>query len=184
MLLAAGAGARFGQPKAEVVLDGTRLVDRAVGVLRAGGCAEVIAVVRPGTDVAHAWVVPNPAPERGMSSSLQLGLAAAAQTPADVAVVLLVDLPGVAAAAVRAVIDRHAAGATVVAASYAGTRGHPIAFDRSTWPDVAAIAHGDKGARGYLAAHPDLVSEVACDGAAHDVDTPEDLQTWLALRRQ
>ena len=37
LVLAAGAGVRFGQPKAPVVIDGERLVDRAVRVLDRGG---------------------------------------------------------------------------------------------------------------------------------------------------
>ena len=38
IVLAAGAGRRFGSAKALAVLDGQRLVDRAVATLRAGGC--------------------------------------------------------------------------------------------------------------------------------------------------
>ena len=37
LVLAAGAGRRFGRPKALVELDGERLVDRAVRVLETGG---------------------------------------------------------------------------------------------------------------------------------------------------
>ena len=44
VVLAGGAGRRFGGPKALALLDGQRLVDRAVATLRAGGCNEVIAV--------------------------------------------------------------------------------------------------------------------------------------------
>ncbi len=41
MVLAAGAGRRYGQPKAGVQFQGERLVDRAVRVLTEGGCKQV-----------------------------------------------------------------------------------------------------------------------------------------------
>ena len=37
VLLAAGSGSRLGQPKALVELGGSRLVDRGIGLLQAGG---------------------------------------------------------------------------------------------------------------------------------------------------
>ena len=49
LVLAAGEGRRFGGPKAPAVIDGERLVDRAVRVLRAGGCDPVYVVL-------GAWV--------------------------------------------------------------------------------------------------------------------------------
>ncbi len=174
VVLAAGAGVRFGRPKAEVVVDGARLVDRAVAVLRDGGCDEVVAVVRPGVLVDGAVIVENPDPERGMGSSLRLGLAAAS---GERAVILLVDTPGVAASAVRAVL---AVDAPVAIASYDGRRGHPVAIAREHWPAVADLARGDAGARAFLRAHPELVAEVACEGDPADLDTTEDLAAWRA----
>src|SRR5699024_10112243 len=44
LVLAAGAGRRFGGPKALVDFRGARLVDRAVSLLRAGGCDRVVVV--------------------------------------------------------------------------------------------------------------------------------------------
>ncbi len=172
IVLAAGAGTRLGQPKAEVQLCGERLVDRAVRVLRDGGCVEVVAVVRSDLDVDNALVVVNPAPERGMGSSLRLGLAAASGTRA---VLMLVDTPGIGADAVRRVLG---ADAPVAIATYAGRRGHPVAVDRPLWTDVARLAVGDQGARPFLRANPGLVTEVACDGDPGDIDTLPDLAEW------
>lgn len=178
IVLAAGAGTRFGRPKADVPLNGERLLDRAVRVLHAGGCAEVIAVVRAGTQVPDARAVLNPDPDRGMSSSLRLGLAAAAETAAKRAVVILVDMPGITAAAVATV----AAGtAAVTIAGYGGRRGHPIAFDRAVWAQVAIGAAGDAGARGFIDAHPELVTMADCPGERPvDLDTPAQLDAWIA----
>ncbi len=173
IVLAAGSGSRMGAPKAELDLGGERLLDRAIATLRAGGCADVVAVVRAGTTASSARVIENADPDRGMGSSLQLGLAAAR---GDVAVVLLVDLPGVRADAVRAVL---AVQAPAAIATYGGRRGHPVAFAREIWSDVAAAATGDRGAGPFLRAHPELVTEVACTGDPADLDTPADLARWI-----
>ncbi|HEY9240422.1 MAG TPA: NTP transferase domain-containing protein, partial [Streptosporangiaceae bacterium] len=44
VLLAAGSGSRLGQPKALVELGGSRLVDRGVDLLRAGGAGPLVVV--------------------------------------------------------------------------------------------------------------------------------------------
>lgn len=175
IVLAAGAGTRFGRPKADLVLGGERLVDRAVRVLREGGCADVVAVVRDGVAVPGAAAVVNPDPERGMGSSLRLGLAAASGTRA---VIVLVDTPGIGADAVRRVLG---VDAPVAVATYGGRRSHPVVLDRPLWTEVASLADGDQGARPFMRAHPDLVVEVACEGDPADVDTPADLAAWQRL---
>ena len=45
LLLAAGAGTRFGGPKALVAFHGRSLVERGVDLLRAAGCDPVVVVV-------------------------------------------------------------------------------------------------------------------------------------------
>lgn len=172
IVLAAGAGTRLGGPKAELVVGGERLLDRAVRELRTAGCAEVVAVVRAGTTVGNAVVVVNPDPDRGMGSSLRLGLGAAS---GDRAVIVLVDTPGIGAEQVRAVL---AVDAPLAIARYGARRGHPVAIDRPLWTDVAALAEGDQGARPFMRAHPELVTEVACAGDPSDIDTPEDFARW------
>jgi CTP:molybdopterin cytidylyltransferase MocA len=172
IVLAAGAGRRLGGPKAELVVGGERLVDRAVRVLRESGCAEVVAVVRAGTRVDGAVVVVNSDPDRGMGSSLQLGLAAAS---GDRAAILLVDTPGITADAVRRTLD---VAAPVAVATYGGCRGHPVVIDRPLWTNVAALAEGEAGARAFLREHPELVTEVPCDGDLADIDTAEDLARY------
>ncbi|MEO9140290.1 MAG: NTP transferase domain-containing protein, partial [Jatrophihabitans sp.] len=74
VVLAAGSGARMGTPKGELRLDGVRLIDRAVLACREAGCYPVHAVVRPGVDAPGARAVVNPEPERGMRSSLEIGV--------------------------------------------------------------------------------------------------------------
>jgi CTP:molybdopterin cytidylyltransferase MocA len=173
IVLAAGAGRRLGGPKAELLVSGERLLDRAVRVLHESGCAEVVAVVRSGTRVDDAVVVVNSDPDRGMGSSLRLGLAAAS---GDRAAIVLVDTPGITADAVRRTLG---VAAPVAIATYGGRRGHPVVIDRPLWTDVAALADGEAGARVFVRKHPELVTEVPCVGDPADIDTAEDLARFL-----
>lgn len=180
LVLAAGSGSRLGTPKALVELAGERLVDRAVRVLRDGGCDPVLVVAGAAElDVPGAVVVPNPDWAGGMGSSLRAGLVALAGTEAAAVVVALVDQPGIPAAVTARLISAHAAGATVATATYAGKRRNPVLLARSSWEAVARLAEGDAGARPYLAAHADQVTPVACD----DLGDPDDIDTLADLER-
>lgn len=174
LVLAAGAGRRFGGPKALARIHGVRLVDRMVAIARDGGCDPVVVVegaasLAPvdGARVVHAdgWA-------EGMGASLRTGLAA---LPEDAAacVVLLVDTPWLTGAAIRHVLAGGPAWGARVAV-YDGRRGHPVVLARRVWDDVARLAVGDEGARAWMRTHPDEVTEVDCTGLADptDVDVP------------
>lgn len=168
LVLAAGEGRRFGGPKAPYKIDGERLVDRAVRILREAGCDPVVVVLGAWLgDVPDADVVPNPDWATGMGSSLRAGLAALQATAADRAVVTLVDLPGLTGEAVRRLVahDRRLA-----QAAYGGTRGHPVLLGREHWDGVAASAEGDRGARAYLARNDVALVEVGDVAAGDDLD--------------
>lgn len=177
LVLAAGEGRRFGGPKALALLDGERLVDRAVRTLSAAGCAPLV-VVSGAAElvVAGARVVPNPLWHSGMGSSLRAGLAALRADDVAATVVMLVDTPWLSAQAVRRLVDR-GAGFPAAIATYGGRRGHPVLLAAEVWDQVAELAVGDTAARAWLRACPDLVREVDCTGlgSPRDVDHPEDL---------
>ncbi len=179
VLLAAGAGRRMGQPKAELLLGGRTLLERGLRMLREAGCEPLYTVV--GASAAkgcHALTtfVTNPDWESGMASSLRAGLAAAS---GDAAVIALVDQPGITAEAIRRLRQAHRPG-FAVAATFAGELRTPVLFDRSLWPEVSAAVTGDAGARFWLRRHLARVIPVACDDVADptDLDLPEDLTRW------
>jgi nicotine blue oxidoreductase len=179
LVLAAGEGRRFGRPKALAEIDGERLVDRAVRVLREAGVPSTYVVQGAAPlDVPGAEVVDNPGWAEGMGSSLRAGLAAL-PSAVEAVIVLLVDQPGMTPAAVRRVVDAAAPAPerAVVVATYDGRRGHPVLLGRGHWPAVTETAVGDRGARDFLARHGDGVVQVECGDVADadDVDTPADL---------
>ncbi|MBM7785404.1 nucleotidyltransferase family protein [Tenggerimyces flavus] len=175
LVLAAGAGRRFGRPKAAVEIDGERFVDRAVRVLREGGCSPVVIVSGalrlsvPGASEVH-----NADWESGLASTFRAGLAA---VTTDAVVIVPVDTPWLGADSVRRVIAAWVAGAEVATGTYGGKRRHPVLLTRPHFATAASLAEGEQGARPFLSAHPDLVVEVPCDdtGSPFDVDQPEDL---------
>jgi CTP:molybdopterin cytidylyltransferase MocA len=155
VVLAAGAATRFGSPKQalllEPVLDRVQQssVDGVVVVLGAHEVETSAATVQ-----CHEW-------ERGPGASLRCGLEALDQQ-VDAAVVVLGDGPNLSPEAVDRVIAAWRAGAgPVVAATYGGTRLHPVLLARAVWSRVP-----DEGARGL-----DAVL-VPCDdlGPPGDVD--------------
>lgn len=184
LLLAAGAGRRLGGPKALVEVEGEPLVRRGIRLLADGGCDPVVVVVGAqgedvralvdGTEVVEAadW-------DTGMGASLRAGLEHLTTLPAvQSCVVALVDQPLVTAEVVERLL---ATGGTAAVATYDGRPRNPVLLDRSVWPGVCSAAVGDEGARGWLRAHPELVTAVDCTdvGAPDDVDTPADLAAIL-----
>ncbi|MEV5890993.1 nucleotidyltransferase family protein [Nonomuraea fuscirosea] len=174
LLLAAGEGTRLGRPKALVEFGGERLVERGVRLLDEGGCRPVVVVLGAATvQVRGAVTVRNPDWASGMGSSLRLGLAALPEE-AESVVVALVDQPLIGPGAVRALIG---SGAGLAVATYGGRRRNPVLIAREHFAEVSALAVGDVGARPFMKARPELVTEVACDehGDPADIDSPQDL---------
>lgn len=185
VVLAAGAGRRFGSPKALVDYGGELLVERAARVLAEGGCDPVVVILgAAGDEVARrarlgdATVATNPDWPTGMGSSLRVALRTLANTTqADdvhAALVLPVDMPGVSPEAVRRVAA-HGGTSALAAATHEGRLSHPVLLGRGHWDGAADASTGDAGARRYLSEH--TVTLVACDDVSKgfDIDRPEDL---------
>lgn len=172
LVLAAGAGTRFGQPKAPVVIDGERLVDRAVRNLHEAGCSPIGVVLGAWIgEVRGAEIIENPDWESGMGSSLRAGLQWISATDSDAVIVTLVDLPGLTPQGISRIVEQPS---SLVSATFDGVRGHPVKFGREHWDALIAHASGDVGARDYLRDREDLVLVELGDVAdGQDLDTPD-----------
>jgi CTP:molybdopterin cytidylyltransferase MocA len=184
LLLAAGAGRRFGKPKALAESGGEPFLTRALRSLTDGGCGPIRVVLGAEAEAARA-LLPDPSLAvlatdwaTGMGASLRTGLRALAELDPvpQAALVQLVDLPWVGAE----VVARVAAPAhpeIVARAAYEGVPGHPVLLGRHWWPEIAAGARGDRGARDWLATRGDLrLIECSDLGSGADVDAPADLK--------
>ena len=160
VVLAAGESSRFGSPKQRLLLE--PVLER---VLQSGVDDLVVVLGAHAVETSARTVECNDW-ARGPGASLRCGLAALPRT-AQAAVVVLGDGPDLAPEAIDRVIARWQAGdEPVVAATYAGTRLHPVLIAREAWPLVP-----DEGAKGL-----DAVL-VPCDdlGPPGDVDFADDL---------
>lgn len=185
VIVAAGQGARLGGvAKALLPLGDDTFLQAILRTAKTAGVVDAMVVVgAPFADAvaAHAQacgaaVVHNPAPQRGMASSIALGFGAIAHSPAGITGAWLwpVDHAWVSAATLNRV---RAAGAQFDAAipifeSEGGARGgHPVWIARAAWPALADCADLPQGARSALAALH--TTRVLCDDSAvlRDCDT-------------
>ncbi|MCQ4084677.1 nucleotidyltransferase family protein [Streptomyces sp. RB6PN25] len=187
VVLAAGTGRRLGgQPKALLTYRGGLLVEHAARVLRDGGCDVVHVVLgaaaaevrERATGLDWCRLVDNPDWAQGMGSSLRVGLASLRSTDARAAVVSLVDQPGIGPEAVARLLSSGVSRASLAAAAYDGSRGHPVLFGADHWPAVISSAKGDQGARAYLRGRESTITLVECGDISSpgDIDTPADLR--------
>jgi CTP:molybdopterin cytidylyltransferase MocA len=180
IILGAGAGTRFGEPKAGARLeDGRRFLDAVCTTARDAGLDPLVAVVPPGMAAPDGvTVVVNPRPEGEQVASLRLALAQLANADSVGAVVWPVDHPFVSLESVLAVVDAaRRTGAPVVRPQLEGAHGHPVFFHRDTWRELMTVADG--GARAVVHAYGARVAAVAVRdrGVLRDIDHPNDLSS-------
>jgi molybdenum cofactor cytidylyltransferase len=181
LVLAAGGSKRLGQPKQLLPYGSATLLDHVLGTARAcpfdqllcviGGSAEQITA---NVDLGGVEVVENDHFGEGCSSSIAAALTAVDRR-CEVLVLMLGDQPAVTAATVAKLLAGR--GDSVLAAcAYDDGRGHPLAFARSTFEQLASL-HGDKGVWKLLDRHGDQVVDVpVCGAIPRDVDTWEDYE--------
>jgi molybdenum cofactor cytidylyltransferase len=189
IVLAAGAGRRFGGAKLTAPWRGGRLLDSALEAAFAAPVWRVTVVT--GADLAvedcvRRWahgkglagrlnLVHAADHDEGMGASLRAGVAALAQDCAGV-FVFLGDMPLIPASVPPLLAAALTSGSLAAAPAFNGRRGHPVLFAAALFPALAR-ASGEEGARKVLAdLGPRLaLVEVTDPGVLLDVDTPEDL---------
>jgi len=185
LVLAAGGSLRLGQPKQLLPYDDATLLEHTLDTARASVFDQLLCVlgggsaaIRETVDLSGVEIVENREFEAGCSSSIVAALGAV-DPAADVLVLLLGDQPGVTRDAVTALLAGRG-DAPLAACRYEDGRGHPLAFARSTFPELEAL-HGDKGVWKLLGRRAEDVVDVPVAGRIPpDVDTWEDYETVLA----
>lgn len=177
VVLAAGAGERFGGPKQLAELDGRPLLTHVVATaLGHPAVDDVVVVLGARADAVRAALPADRYPVRtvvcaewadGPSASLRAGLAVLGGADA---LVLLADQPRLPAAAIDRVV---ATSGDLVRATVDGHPGHPVLL-RGPWPARIAVV-GDDERRRALREHARPV-EIGDLGGSDDVDRPADLE--------
>lgn len=194
IVLAAGASARMGRPKALLPTDvpGETFIGRLVATLIAGGVDDVVVVTRPGLSLAAAFdaqalpprVVENQNPDLGQLSSLVTGLAVVDRPGVQAVMVTIVDQPLVTPATVAALLAAYGAKrAPIVRPARGEQHGHPVIFDRSLFGELRS-ADRSRGAKAVVRAHQAEILDLPIDdeGAFVDIDTPADYERVMGKR--
>ena len=183
LVLAAGGSRRLGRPKQLLPYGDGTLLDHVLGTARACRFDQLICVlggssedVRATVDLRGADVVVNREFGTGCSSSIATALSTV-DPRIDVLVLMLGDQPGVRRETVAALLAGRG-DAPLAACRYESGRGHPLAFARSTFGDLATL-HGDKGVW-RLMDRSDVVEVVVPGAIPRDVDTWADYEAVLA----
>jgi molybdenum cofactor cytidylyltransferase len=186
VVLAAGAGKRFGSSKQLAELDGRPLLEHSIRALVGSPVERVVVVLGASAEQVIARVDPQGAElvvcerwDEGQSASLACGLGRLSDCEA--VVITLGDQPRLASESIRRVLDARGEGVDAVRASYGGLPGHPVVLERHLFDRMRDVS-GDHGARNLLqSVH---MIQVPCDdlGGGEDVDTPAQLDAMRAQR--
>jgi molybdenum cofactor cytidylyltransferase len=158
VLLAAGAGTRFGGGKLEADLNGTMLGLVAARTMAGMGFGRYVAVVNPAStrlsDALRALgfdLTENAEPGAGLSRSVALAVQAAADGESDALLIALADMPFVTPNHIHALVESYdaAGGVRSVASANKGIRMPPALFPRALWSELVS-GHGDQGGRALL----------------------------------
>lgn len=174
----------MGRPKANLPLPGgDTFLTRIVRTFLGAGIDDVVVVVGHHSEEIRrdfaasglpARFVENKEYEKGQLSSLLVGLNLVDRPGVAAMLVTLVDVPFVAEATVRAVVERYRRTQAPIVRPKVGDRhGHPLLIDRSLF-DAIRRADPAVGVRPIVRAHASAEGDVAVndEGACVDVDTP------------
>jgi molybdenum cofactor cytidylyltransferase len=187
LVLAAGGSSRLGRPKQTLPFGGTTLLGHVLDSARACGFDQLLVAlgggsgeVRSHVDLVGTTVVDNPSYGEGCSSSIAAALPVL-DSSCDVLVLMLGDQPGVGPTVVRTLLARHG-NAPIAVSRYEDARGHPLAFRRSVFAELAEL-QGDKAVWKLLERRAADVLEVQVPGRLPpDIDTWEDYQALVGER--
>jgi CTP:molybdopterin cytidylyltransferase MocA len=181
VVLAAGAGERFGGRKQLALLEGRPLLAHALAAAASGTDLTVVVLgahaeeIEATVDLGEARVVHCPDWKLGRAASLRAGLAALPEVEA--ALITLGDEPDLPPAAAARLIAARAPGVLALRASYAGEPGHPVLIEHELFGRFTGPTTGDPPGRILKAVG---VKAIPCDDLGRSVDI--DTQAQLAER--
>ena len=145
LILAAGESRRMGRDKALLTYRGRSFLENIIHNLAAAGIENVTVVlghhagaIRSAVNLAAVRVVVNNDYQRGQTSSLQLGLAAAAADSPEAVILCLVDHPAISAEVIVKLAEQfQSTHPPVLIPTHQGERGHPVVISRELFPSCS-----------------------------------------------
>lgn len=184
VILAAGAGTRFGGNKLNVLVKNRPLYEYTLDRVQAFGAfpafivtgSEEIALEAEKRGIMTVW---NTEPEKGISLSLKLGLKKALECRPYLKGILfsVCDQPGLDVSTMQ-LLFRTASlhPGRIVCAGNSGRTGNPVCWDEAFFPELLALT-GDEGGRQIIRKHKEKVRIIQVDPEElKDIDRREDLR--------
>jgi molybdenum cofactor cytidylyltransferase len=181
LILAAGESRRMGRDKALLTYQGRTFLETIIAGLGAAKVEKVTVVlghhaevIQAATNLAAVRVMVNHDYQQGQTSSLQLGLAAAATDRPEAVILCLVDHPAISPEVLGKLIDCfESTRPPVIIPTYEGQRGHPVVISQRLFPELLALPPAEP-ANTVIRKYRDTTQfvEVADPGILLDVDDP------------
>ena len=189
VILAAGESSRFGRPKQLVQFRGKSLVRRVVDAAKDANCSVIVVVLGSKREQIErelketdAIVAENQNWQRGVGSSIRVGVESAVNQAPDIeAIVLLTcDQPSLKTDTIeRLIATREKTKKAIVASSYSETLGVPALFDRSCFQELLTLPD-DSGAKSIILSNHERVAELLFPEGKIDIDTAADYEKLIA----
>jgi len=182
VLLAAGAGKRFGGGKLLYEVDGEPMISYALKLLGSIPFTSRVCVARRADRVIqtlaqeHGFaVVINPEPERGVGTSVSIGTETVLLLERELEGILYAvsDQPYLTQASVKRLLDAFEQHPERIASlSWQGKRGNPAIFPLDCWSELMQLRE-DVGGAAVIRRHPESLLLVEADSAREleDLDT-------------
>ena len=181
LILAAGESRRMGRDKALLTYHGRTFLENIIDHLVAAAIEKVTVVlghhaeaIQRAVNLAAVRVVVNHDYQRGQTSSLQVGLAAAAADSPDAVILCLVDHPAISTKVIVKLREHFESTCPpVLIPTYKGQRGHPVVISQALFPELLALQPVEP-ANTVIRKYRDATQfvEVADPGVLLDVDEP------------
>ena len=182
IILAAGLSKRMGQPKLLLPIKGKPLfrypLEQAMRNRMKPICLiagqHMQAFQTESSDLVNVEYIYNPGYEKGMSSSLKIGIENI-KYRTDAAIIFLADQPFVPDLVIQSMIEQFDNDTRIVRPQYQGNSGHPILIDKSLYDEFLNL-EGDQGGKEIIKKYKKDTKILSFDHTfwGMDIDTPED----------
>lgn len=180
ILLAAGNSKRFGSNKLLALFQGKPMITHLFDTVNKLAADQIIVITQANEveKIAQRYgfeVYINEQPEKGISSSIKLGVS---HVIGDAAVFIVCDQPMLSATTIQKLIT-HADHQHILRVSYDTKKGNPALFPKSLYDELMQL-EGDEGGKVIMRAHPELVIDIQAEHQNEliDFDTKESLNKY------
>jgi molybdenum cofactor cytidylyltransferase len=195
IILAAGSSSRMGVPKQLLLIDGKTLIKRVIDVAIDTPCYPIVTVLGANKELIKKelskvpiTIIDNPQWEKGMSSSIKMGLAGTYMTfkEIDAVIFLTIDMPFISANLINEMIKKASENdaISIVACQYenqkgVSTLGIPVLFKRDLFNDLLELT-GDEGAKKIVLKNKEKTYLVNFPEGKIDLDTIDEYHNYIA----